>query len=226
MYHGTDGYSQGRSPYEPVPAGATFSEYEQLSPWPHERTSSTGGGERRRYTQLYDERGYPVNPAAQQYGRNLRWAQNDVLSAVGVVERVVERRPSPSANLPGPFNERLERLEVEARAAHALTIATTITQDLSTWWVGTLRARILTFRIRDAVPFSQIVASQWQLLGPSSLYAGFPAHLMAAYGDAYGCQLSTWANYVLQRLWCRVPRPSTRKPTFFIHMWRYVRSFW
>ena len=38
---------------------------------------------------MYDSRGHPVNPWARSQERILRNAQNDVLAAVGVVERKI-----------------------------------------------------------------------------------------------------------------------------------------
>jgi hypothetical protein len=89
--------------------------------------------------QLYDERGNPINPRSHQYGKKLRGAQNDVLASVGVVER----RHSPAEGFPGPSEERLELLEAEDTVGNAMALVTTLTENLCTWWVGTIRERIL-----------------------------------------------------------------------------------
>lgn len=104
---------QGRSAFEPAQATASTSEYAQLASAQQER--------------------------AHEHGRRLREAQNDVLASVGVVER----RPSPSQTLPGSYEERLKDLEEEDTLGHTLAIGTTLTENVCTWWVGSLRERLL-----------------------------------------------------------------------------------
>lgn len=91
------------------------------------------------YIQLYDERGNPINPRSREYGKKSRNAQNDVLAAVGVVER----RSSPAEGLPGSYEERLDELDVEDTIGLVLGTNFTLSQILCTWWIGTIRDRIL-----------------------------------------------------------------------------------
>lgn len=79
-----------------------------------------------------------MNPRSHAYGKKLRDAQNDVLASVGVVER----RRSPSEGLPGSYKDRLESLEAEDTVGNAIAVASTLSVNLCTWWVGVLRDRI------------------------------------------------------------------------------------
>lgn len=88
------------------------------------------------YVQLYDERGHAINPRAREYAKKLRRAQNDVLASVGVVER-----QPPHAGLSGS-EERLDRLDAEDTAGNAIAITTTLSENLCTWWIGSIRARL------------------------------------------------------------------------------------
>jgi hypothetical protein len=94
-----------------------------------------------KYVQLYDERGNPINPRSHGYGKKLRDAQNDVLASVGVVER----RASPSNRLPGSHGERLELLEAEDTVGNVIALTSTLTENLCTWWIGSIRERILVY---------------------------------------------------------------------------------
>lgn len=94
---------------------------------------------RNKYVQIYDERGNPINPRAHEHGRTLREAQNDVLASIGAVER----RQSPSHDLPGSNAARLQELDDEDMAGNAICLASTAAQSICTWWIGSLRARIL-----------------------------------------------------------------------------------
>jgi hypothetical protein len=91
------------------------------------------------YVQLYDERGNPINPRSREYGKKFRNAQNDVLAAVGVVER----RRSPSEGLPGSYEERLDELDLEDTIGNVLGASFTLSQTVCTWWIGTIRDRLL-----------------------------------------------------------------------------------
>jgi hypothetical protein len=62
-----------------------------------------------------------------------------VLASVGVVER----RHAPVEGLPGSNEERLELLEAEDTVGNAIALATTLTENLCTWWIGTIRERML-----------------------------------------------------------------------------------
>lgn len=178
-----------------------------------------GATNRTQYIQIYDERGTPVNPHAREHGRRFRQAQNDVLSAIGVVER----RTSPSENLPGAYQERLEQLENEDSVGNAVALASTLAENVCTWWIGSLRDRVLTFRLRDHVAFSDIIASQCHFSWPSLLYTGFPARLLST----VAIQASVYAVYVLRpvdRL-LFATRASKRTKLFF-QRWKHVTNSW
>lgn len=80
-----------------------------------------------------------MNPRSRDHGKSLRNAQNDVLAAVGVVER----RRSPADDLPGSYEERLDELDVEDTVGGVLGSVSAVSQQLCTWWVGSIRDRVL-----------------------------------------------------------------------------------
>lgn len=110
-----------------------------------------------------------MNPRAREYGKKLRNAQNDVLAAVGVVER----RASPAEGLPGSYQDRLDLLDVEDTVGDAIEATLTITENVCTWWIGTIRNRVLTFRYHDTMPFARIVAFEHRVSGNSIFYTSF-----------------------------------------------------
>jgi hypothetical protein len=171
-----------------------------------------------RYVQLYDERGSPVNPRAHDHGRRLRQAQNDVLSSIGVVER----RPSPS-DLPGAYKERLEQLHNEDLVGSAVALVSTLTENTCTWWLGSLRDRLLTFRYRDTVFFTRIVAREYQRSGPMMIYAGFPGQLLftaSVQAFAYVAYMVRPVDRLLN------VTHATRKTKNFFQQWKNVSRTW
>lgn len=211
---------QGRSPFES--SNSTTQTPEPAREPPSEEDTRTQAAPESNcdpYTQLYNEQGTPINPGAREHGRRLRQAQNDVLSAIGVVER----RPSPSEDLPGAYAERLEQLENEDTTANGIAIFFTLAGELCVWWVGLLRDRISTFRIADTVPFSQIIASEYQLSGHSIVYAGFPARL----SSVFSTQVSIYTAYVLRPFdrFFYATRP-TRESKRIFYRWRHVAGAW
>jgi len=116
-----------------------------------------------------------MNPRSREYGKTLRNAQNDVLAAVGVVER----RPSPAEGLPGSYQAHLDELDAEDTAGDIIEATLTITEIVCTWWIGTIRHRLLTFRHHDAMPFARIVALEHIISGNAIAYTGFGPGLFA-----------------------------------------------
>jgi hypothetical protein len=162
------------------------------------------------YIQLYDERGSPINPRARDYGKKLRNAQNDVLAAVGVVER----RRSPSERRSGAYEQRLDALDVEDTAGNALAVAVTLAENGCTWWIGTIRDRLLvrilclspkhlltvqTFRYPDATSFAQIVASEYKLSSRSIMHAGFMTRIFSTI-----CSQTILYSVLVYRPWTRL----------------------
>ncbi|KAF9692606.1 hypothetical protein EKO04_009503 [Ascochyta lentis] len=210
----------GRSAFEPTERTIESDEYIQIDasqsdePLPQRYREATANN----YIQLYDERGNPINPRSHAYGKKLRDAQNDVLASVGVVER----RRSPSEGLPGSYEERLEELESEETAGNVLALTSTVVENLCTWWIGTIRDRILTFRIPVAIPYLQIVASERMASGNSIAYTGFSSRLVST----IGIQTLVYCAYVYQPIerLVQVTRasPKTRR---FIRRSRGVLTF-
>ncbi|KAF3052939.1 hypothetical protein E8E11_002335 [Didymella keratinophila] len=182
----------GRSAFEPTEEVTESDEYIQLATSRPDEELPERYREARanNYIQLYDERGNPINPRAHAYGKQLRDAQNDVLASVGVVER----RRCPAESLPGSYEERLDELESEETVGNALALTSTVVENLCTWWIGSIRDRLLTFRVPDAISFLQIVASERAASGNSIAYTGFTSRLVST----IGIQALVYGAYVYQ----------------------------
>ncbi|KAF2474794.1 uncharacterized protein BDR25DRAFT_214690 [Lindgomyces ingoldianus] len=174
----------GRSAFEPSQPATASPEYVQLDSSQEDISTPNVNA------QLYDERGHPINPRAREHGRRFREAQNDVLAAIGVVER----RRSPSEGLPGAYELRIEQLENEESAGNAIAFASRLAENLCTWWLGSLRDRILTFQMGSRIPFTDIVTSEYRAFGTSLVYAGFFPRVLST----VGVQASVYAALVLQ----------------------------
>ncbi|KAF2441106.1 hypothetical protein P171DRAFT_499068 [Karstenula rhodostoma CBS 690.94] len=178
----------GRSAFEPAQTTASTSECVQLAAARQER--------------------------AHEHGRRLREAQNDVLASIGVVER----RRSPSQSLPGSYEERLRALEDEDTAGHSLAITSTLTENLCTWWVGSLRERLLTFHYPHLHSFSSIVASERGLSGKTLIYSGFPSRLLSQL-----CVQSTiYGAHVLRPVERLIIQHGNFKIRYLYRRWRSV----
>ncbi|KAK7184096.1 hypothetical protein DPSP01_001264 [Paraphaeosphaeria sporulosa] len=178
----------GRSAFEPPQTTASTSECVELASAQQER--------------------------AHEHGRRLREAQNDVLASIGVVER----RRSPSQGLPSSYEERLRALEDEDTAGHSLAITSTLSENLCTWWVGSLRERLLTFRYPHLHSFSSIVASEQALSGKTLIYSGFPSRLLSQL-----CAQSTvYAAHVLRPVHRLVMQHRSVRIRYVYRRWRSV----
>ncbi|KAF1836820.1 hypothetical protein BDW02DRAFT_577723 [Decorospora gaudefroyi] len=168
----------GRSAFEPTRLATQSAQFVQLEssqaeipPRYHEATANN-------YTQLYDERGNPINPRSHDYAKKLRAAQNDVLASVGVLER----RRSPAEGLPGRSEERFELLDAEEWTGIVFTFTNVLTEKLCIWWIGSIRDRLLTFQYPDTLSFGQIVAHERAHSGTSIIYSGFASREYATKG--------------------------------------------
>ncbi|KAF1949405.1 hypothetical protein CC80DRAFT_429231 [Byssothecium circinans] len=166
----------GRSAFEPSQTITQTSEYIQLSSSQQELPAEVRDPNNNRYIQLYDERGNPINPRAHEHGRRLREAQNDVLASIGVVER----RRSLFDHLPGSYADRLAQKEDEDLAGHSIMMTTSLARNLSTWWIGSLRARVLVFHF-DALPFVQLATHEWRMSGKRLIHAGWESAVLSEF---------------------------------------------
>lgn len=130
---------QGRSAFEPTQSVTQSTEYLQLESSHSELPQSYQEATANNYIQLYDERGNPINPRSHDYAKKLRAAQNDVLASVGVIER----RHAPSDGLLGFNEERIELLQAEDTAGNAIALISTLAENVCTWWIGSIKARVL-----------------------------------------------------------------------------------
>ncbi|CAE7178125.1 hypothetical protein P3342_002029 [Pyrenophora teres f. teres] len=208
----------GRSAFEPTQSASVSSEYIQLESSQSEIPARYHEASAHNYMQLYDERGNPINPRSQQYGRKLRSAQNDVLASVGVVER----RRSSSHGLPGSSEERFELLEAEDTVGNAVALVTTLTENLCTWWIGTVGDRILTFRYHHALSFGQIAASEYTHSGTSIIYAGFASRILATM-NIQAIVYSTFLYQPIERL-LYATRAGSRTKSFFRQTRKVLKS--
>ncbi|KAF2014706.1 hypothetical protein BU24DRAFT_463468 [Aaosphaeria arxii CBS 175.79] len=165
----------GRSPFEPSASISKSSEYVQIDPSQRNVPLEAREPSSNRYVQLFDERGNAINPRAHEHGRRLRQAQNDVLSAIGVVHR----RRRPSEGLPGAYEHRIAQLDMEDSTGNTIALSSTLTENLCTWWIGSLRDRILTFRLESALPLYQVVPLLSQQPHSQLVYTGFAARLVS-----------------------------------------------
>jgi hypothetical protein len=97
----------------------------------------------RYYIQQHDSRGHPINPASRDLGRALREAQNDVLAAIGVVERRASPLDEDEINALCRKIDILDTMEKENRAGDVAASLFTLGEVCATWWVGSLRDRVL-----------------------------------------------------------------------------------
>ncbi|KAF4536730.1 uncharacterized protein LTHEOB_12018 [Lasiodiplodia theobromae] len=144
-------------------------------------------------TPQYDERGHPVNPRARALGRALRDAQNDILAAVGVVER--KRVHIAGFPLPPPKDPSvMKQVEAEDLSGTLVAIFGTLTRYAGTWWVGALQDRVLTYDYPLELSFWELVGAQLRSEGSAAfLFAGLPAQLISMImndGDL-------WASFIV-----------------------------
>jgi hypothetical protein len=141
-----------------------------------------------------------------------------VLASVGVVER----RLSPTLGFPGSSQERLELLEAEDTVGNAIALVTTLAENLCTWWIGTIRERILVFRYSHAFTFSQIAVSEYALSGTSMIYAGFFSRMFATM-NIQAIVYSTFVYQPMQRL-LYATRASAKTRNFFRRAKKVIKS--
>ncbi|KAF2730411.1 hypothetical protein EJ04DRAFT_473792 [Polyplosphaeria fusca] len=210
----------GRSAFEPNHSTASSFDV-QLEPLQHEPFGDAHVSDSNSYTQLYDDRGNPINPRAREHGRRFREAQNDVLASIGVVE-VVARRRLPSEDLPGAFDERMKELEHEQSMGDWITRGSVFGGSLCTWWIGSLRDRLLTFRFHNAMPFAQIVASEFERSGRSMIYSGYVTQHAFTFGVRQLGFLALSFRPVDRIL---LALRATRKTKLALRWWRSVINF-
>jgi hypothetical protein len=82
---------------------------------------------------------------------------------------------------------------------------------------------VKTFRVRDAIPFSQIVASEYQVSGTGIVYAGFASRLLST----LGVQATVYAAFILRPLDRLVlATRASSKTKSRMRQWRTELSLW
>ncbi|KAK8202929.1 hypothetical protein IWZ01DRAFT_515809 [Phyllosticta capitalensis] len=165
--------------------------------------------------QMYDEHGHPVNPEARALGRALRDAQNDVLAAIGVVERKRVHISSGTA-LPAQKDPRIARkVEAENLSGTIIAIVGTLSRYTCMWWASALQDRIMTFDYDPELSFVQLVRDQYRI--PGFFTAGLPAQLLSMItndGDL-------WASVAISALDESILRSNlSRRQRLRIQRWR------
>lgn len=150
----------GRSPYDDVVMGE-------------------GEGDPREPTQLYDERGRPVNPETKRVNKDIIRSHNEVMLVIGVVESettVEEMRA-----------EHLRRYAHERHDEHIgrnLEWAARVCELAGVWGVGGMRQRILLYKDYTHVPFSRLFHHERRIQSPTAFWLhGLPAFLTANITD-------------------------------------------
>ncbi|KAF2499220.1 hypothetical protein BU16DRAFT_614675 [Lophium mytilinum] len=161
------------------------------------------------YVQRYDERGHPVNPASREHGRILREAQNDVLAAIGVVERRALPMSEEDVQLLCRKIDILDTMESENNAGDLVAAVSTLADVLCTWWIGSLRDRILTFEMLPSMQFSTLIYAQYRSAGFWTFFcAGLPAHIF--WSSAYQTTTSLVGSLRLIDSFLQWRQPSRR----------------
>jgi hypothetical protein len=140
--------------------------------------------------------------------------------------------------LPGSSQARLDLLEAEDTVGNAVALATTLTENLCTWWIGTIRERMLagprcrsavhatdlgqTFRYPYALTLSQIAASEHALSGSSIVYTGFASRVFATM-NIQAIVYSTYVYQPVERL-LYATRASAKTRNFFRQAKRAIKS--
>ncbi|KAF2090630.1 hypothetical protein K490DRAFT_61955 [Saccharata proteae CBS 121410] len=199
--------SLGRSAYEPPEPAAGSSRAPGRGGADSDgalRTGQTPPHEEAGHQRRYDDRGRPVNPESRALDRELRAAQNDVLAAVGVVERNKIRNPSRAAIFPQQKDAQVvERVKTEEFCGTLVAIFGTLLRYSGVWWVNALLDRIMVYRYPDDLSFAEIVALQYRAVGPMTFFfAGLPAQLLSMItndGDNWASLLIACLNEALYR---------------------------
>lgn len=95
--------------------------------------------------QQHDSRGRPINPASRASRRALAEAQNDVLSLVGVCVRDVPNLEDLTASSRKTEMAAVELVLNENLYGVALRALGSTYRLLATWWIGSLRDRLLVW---------------------------------------------------------------------------------
>lgn len=150
----------GRSPYDDVVMGE-------------------GEGDPREPTQLYDERGRPVNPETKRVNRDIIRSHNEVMLVIGVVESEATMEEMKAEQLRRYARERDDEL-----VGRNLEWAARVCELAGVWGVGGMRQRILLYKDYAHVPFSRLFQHERPRQSPASLWLhGLPAFLAANITD-------------------------------------------
>lgn len=150
----------GRSPYDDVVMGE-------------------GEGDPREPTQLYDERGRPVNPETKRVNKDIIRSHNEVMLVIGVVESETSMEELRAEQLRRYAHEREDE-----RVGRNLEWVARVCELAGVWGVGGMRQRILLYKEYSHVPFSRFFQHEQRMQSPASFWLhGLPAFLTANITD-------------------------------------------
>lgn len=150
----------GRSPYDDVVMGE-------------------GEGDPREPTQLYDERGRPVNPETKRVNKDIIRSHNEVMLVIGVVESETSMEELRAEQLRRYAHERDDE-----RVGRNLEWTARVCELAGVWGVGGMRQRILLYKDYSHVPFSRLFHHERRIQLPAAFWLhGLPAFLTANITD-------------------------------------------
>lgn len=140
------------------------------------------------WRQLYDRKGRPTNPPKERLAADLRNAQNEVLTAVGVLQR----QHIIAARIEDINARSKHELYIDYSHAKSFAIATNLIASLIIYYPQTLLMRCLADVYARDVSLTSIVATDLGTLGTGSLPSilqtllpGLPLHMI--YSSASTC---------------------------------------
>ncbi|KAK3378424.1 hypothetical protein B0H63DRAFT_479855 [Podospora didyma] len=122
-------------------------------------------------TQIYDDRGRPVNPETRRINRDIIRSHNEVMLVIGVAE------PERTQETEGQATARRHH-EYEDQTGRNMLLVGGVLEAAGVWGINGLRHRILLYKQYAQIPFHHLYLLQKSRQSWSSyLLDGFPAYL-------------------------------------------------
>lgn len=109
------------------------------------------------YSQQWDDRGHPVHPASEAHAKQYRKAQNEVLEACGVIIRKDTARKLKKSVHELSEEQQAEILAQENSLGFIMKCFDRFAGNFLTWWVSSLRSRLLVCSYNNVSLSEQIV---------------------------------------------------------------------
>lgn len=201
----------GRSAFQAV------DENSDLTP-PAIEMSQSGNNTDDEYIQQYNAKGRPINSATERFNATQRWAMNEVLALVGVVEKKTEADARASWQATVAVQDRRSLLEAEHERGENIGLLVASLRGLNFCWpnADATLAKLLTGIYKGGTPFSTILGMEWQRFrghgikgalvamnaGALADWTGFYAQMLfiAGYEEFF---LTPMEYYILKQHWRR-----------------------